>query len=328
MVKKMSKKISISIAAYNVEDFLEETLSSLFCPEINCDIEVFIVNDGSKDSTVEIARKYVDMCPTSFFLIDKKNGGYGSTINASIPLATGKYFRLLDGDDWVDKNEFIKLVKTLDSIDTDIIITDFIKRIQTKDREIQEKTSYNYPINKSLKTTDMYSMAMHSTTVKTALLKQGQIRITEHCFYTDFEFIMKAFLLSSTFTYLPYTVYQYRIWGEGQSVSITGSMKHYKERDLVSRFAIEAAAKDETAKKIIFETGILSANASDLLTSGDYRRYMAFRKAVIESGVDLKPNLSTLGRIVFSTPRLLYRIASMIKRKQNKLTPLYVKIKE
>ena len=171
-------------------------------------------------------------------------------------------------------------------------------------------------------------MAMHSTTVKTELLKKGGVSITEHCFYTDFEFIMKAFLLSSNFTYLPIRLYQYRIWGEGQSVSITGSMKHYKERDLISRFAIDAAAKNKTAQRIIFETGILSANASDLLTSGDFKRYMAFRKAVKDSGVDLKPNLSKLGSAVFSAPHLLYRPASIIKRKQNHLTPLWARIKD
>ena len=171
-------------------------------------------------------------------------------------------------------------------------------------------------------------MAMQSATVQTELLNKGGVSLTAHCFYADIEFIMKAFLLSSNFTYLPIRLYQYRIWGEGQSVSITGSMKLYKERDLISRFAIEAAAKNKTAQRIIFETGILSANASDLLTSGDFKRYMAFRKAVKDSGVDLKPNLSKLGSAVFSAPHLLYRPASIIKRKQNHLTPLWARIKD
>ena len=171
-------------------------------------------------------------------------------------------------------------------------------------------------------------MAMHSTTVKTEIINNGRIRITEHCFYTDYEFIMKAFLLSSSFTYLPVKLYQYRIWGEGQSVSITGSMKHYRERDLISRFAIEASSKNPTAKRITFETGILSANASDLLTSGDFKRYMAFRKATKESGIKLSENLSNLGKLVYLFPHILYRPASIIKRKQNKLSPLWNNVKD
>ena len=324
----MNKTITVSIAAYNVEKFMDEALSSLTCPEILDDIEIIIVNDGSKDSTADIAKRYVEKYPDSFFLIDKNNGGYGSTINASIAEASGKYFRLLDGDDWFDKEEFTKYVKALKEVDTDLVITDFVKRIQTNKEEKTEITTYNYPSGEEKDVSEIYSMPMHSTTVKTELLKKGGVSITEHCFYTDFEFIMKAFLLSSNFTYLPIRLYQYRIWGEGQSVSITGSMKHYKERDLISRFAIDAAAKNKTAQRIIFETGILSANASDLLTSGDFKRYMAFRKAVKDSGVDLKPNLSKLGSAVFSAPHLLYRPASIIKRKQNHLTPLWARIKD
>ena len=324
----MNKIITISIAAYNVEKFLDETLSSLSCPELMDGIEVIIVNDGSKDSTVDIAKKYVNKYPDSFILVDKKNGGYGSTINASLDIARGKYYRLLDGDDWFDRNEFMKYVEALKNIDTDIVITDFVKRIQTGNHEKTEITSYNYPQGKVEETSKIYSMAMHSTTVKTEIINKGRIRITEHCFYTDYEFIMKAFLLSSSFTYLPVKLYQYRIWGEGQSVSITGSMKHYRERDLISRFAIEASSKNPTAKRITFETGILSANASDLLTSGDFKRYMAFRKATKESGIKLSKNLSSLGKLVYLFPHILYRPASIIKRKHNKLSPLWNNVKD
>ena len=144
----MNKIITISIAAYNVEKFLDETLSSLSCPELMDSIEVIIVNDGSKDSTVDIAKKYVNKYPDSFILVDKKNGGYGSTINASLDIARGKYYRLLDGDDWFDRNEFMKYVEALKNIDTDIVITDFVKRIQTGNHEKTEITSYNYPQGK------------------------------------------------------------------------------------------------------------------------------------------------------------------------------------
>ena len=137
----MNKTITVSIAAYNVEKFMDEALSSLTCPEILDDIEIIIVNDGSKDSTADIAKRYVEKYPDSFFLIDKNNGGYGSTINASIAEASGKYFRLLDGDDWLDKEEFTKYVKALKEVDTDLVITDFVKRIQTNK---EEKTDDKY----------------------------------------------------------------------------------------------------------------------------------------------------------------------------------------
>ena len=89
----VEKTLSISIAAYNVEEFLKNTLDSLVAPEIMDDIEVLIIDDGSKDNTAAIGKEFVDKYPNSFKVISKPNGGYGSTINAAIDAATGQYFK-------------------------------------------------------------------------------------------------------------------------------------------------------------------------------------------------------------------------------------------
>ncbi len=105
----MEKTLSISIAAYNVEEFLKNTLDSLVAPEIMDDIEVLIIDDGSKDNTAAIGKEFVDKYPNSFKVISKPNGGYGSTINAAIDAATGQYFKTLDGDDWYDTENLVRL---------------------------------------------------------------------------------------------------------------------------------------------------------------------------------------------------------------------------
>ena len=94
----VEKTLSISIAAYNVEEFLKNTLDSLVAPEIMDDIEVLIIDDGYKDNTAAIVKEFVDKYPNSFKVISKPNGGYGSTINAAIDAANGQYFKTLDGD--------------------------------------------------------------------------------------------------------------------------------------------------------------------------------------------------------------------------------------
>lgn len=97
----MSEKIlTISIAAYNVEKYLPKTLESLVIPEIMDQLEVLIINDGSQDKTGQIAEEYVVKYPATFYLVNKENGGWGSTVNTSAQLATGKYYKLLDGDDF------------------------------------------------------------------------------------------------------------------------------------------------------------------------------------------------------------------------------------
>lgn len=73
--------LTISIAAYNMEQHLDEALSSLIDPVCIHLLDVVIVNDGSTDRTPEIANKYIEKYPDSFSLVNKENGGYGSTIN-------------------------------------------------------------------------------------------------------------------------------------------------------------------------------------------------------------------------------------------------------
>ena len=80
----MEKILSVSIASYNVEKFIRKALDSCCVPEIMDRLEVLVVNDGSTDCTLEIAREYETQYPQTFRVIDKKNGGYGSTVNASI----------------------------------------------------------------------------------------------------------------------------------------------------------------------------------------------------------------------------------------------------
>ena len=100
----IKKILTISIAAYNVERFISNTLDSLVSLsgeslEMLKRLEIIVVNDGSKDNTENIVKKYVDKYPFAVNLITKENGGYGSTINVAAKAANGKYFKLLDGDD-------------------------------------------------------------------------------------------------------------------------------------------------------------------------------------------------------------------------------------
>ena len=89
--------LTIIVPAYNVEKYLEQCLDSLVNQTIIAH-KVIVVNDGSTDSTAEIAMEYQEKYPDTFRLINKENGGWGSTLNVGIKNAIGKYFKQLDGD--------------------------------------------------------------------------------------------------------------------------------------------------------------------------------------------------------------------------------------
>ena len=228
----VEKTLSISIAAYNVEEFLKNTLDSLVAPEIMDDIEVLIIDDGSKDNTAAIGKEFVDKYPNSFKVISKPNGGYGSTINAAIDAATGQYFKTLDGDDWYDTENLVRFVKDLKNMSADLILTPFTmvyegtgeKQVISMERKYQEKNITFEQLPEAL-----YSkIKMHSVTYKTSILKENNIRIGEHCFYTDIEYISFPIVYVNDVNFLDYSIYQYRIGLEGQSVSDEGFRKRYK----------------------------------------------------------------------------------------------------
>lgn len=172
------KLLTISIAAYNVAPYLSKTLSSLIIDKNLDRLEVLIINDGSKDETSDIAEEFVKKYPQTFVLINKKNGGHGSTINAGIENATGKYFKVLDGDDWLDPQGLEKLLYKLDKTNADLVLTDRVNVYETR----KEYVRYG---GKVLKETELLfsslrnpiEITLSAISVNTGLLKKAVINV-------------------------------------------------------------------------------------------------------------------------------------------------------
>ncbi len=215
------KVLTVSIAAYNVEKFLKQTLDSLCDERYIEDIEVLVIDDGSKDNTSCIAKDYENKYPNSIKYVAKENGGHGSTINKGIELATGKYFRILDGDDYVDKDGFCEYINKLKDCETDVVITDYWWV-----DDLHNKYPHNHKIFGELepgkvleydKSMDSSLFGLSTLSIKTDLVVQADFRITEKCFYVDVEFIVWAIYLSKSYIYFNDKVYMYRCVGTGQN---------------------------------------------------------------------------------------------------------------
>lgn len=227
----MSKILTVTIPSYNVEKYLQQTLESFVAEEIMEDLEVLIVNDGSKDKTAEIGEIYEKKYPGTFRLINKENGGHGSTINRGIEEATGRYFKVVDGDDWVKTEDFVKLVKELKSAQAEFVLTNYC---EVNDRTGEEKL-VSYPMFKKQRewalqeVTDQILIPMHPLVIRTDILKDHQIRMTEHCFYVDNEYTTFPIPYVQKVEYLDLAVYMYRLALVTQSVSIKGFQNHIQD---------------------------------------------------------------------------------------------------
>lgn len=251
------KILSISIAAYNVEHTLPDLIESIIESGKIDDIEVIIVNDGSKDNTKEVALKYQQKYPESIVLINKENGGHGSTINTGIDVASGKFFKVIDGDDWVDPNNFSILINKLKSTDCDLILCDFVYVYEgTKKTEL---ISIPLPTEKKLSFEEaapyITDLRFHQLYFKLSILKKN-IRIQEKCFYVDNELDIYPLKYIDTVVYYNISVYCYRLGREGQSVSRLSLQKNIMQRELVIGnllvfFETNKAIFSENKKKFI-----------------------------------------------------------------------------
>lgn len=102
------KLLSFAIPCYNSEAYMKNCIESLLPG--GEDVEILIVDDGSKDGTAQIADEYQEKYPTIVKAIHKENGGHGSAVNAGIENATGLYFKVVDSDDWVKESAYKKIL--------------------------------------------------------------------------------------------------------------------------------------------------------------------------------------------------------------------------
>ena len=232
----MEKILTISIAAYNMEKYIVQTLESLIIPDIIDELEIFVIDDGGSDRTLEIAKQYAEQYPKSIFPIHKENGGYGSTINYSIQYATGKYFKQLDGDDWFNKENMKEFVRLLKENDADCITSSsIIWRERGGETEVQDCYSKLEEGFYQLESRELSTvwLNMYSLTFKTKVLQDMGLQISEKCFYTDLEYIIRSIPYVHTVYVWHKTIYIYRVGRNGQSMSAEGIMKHYKEHEEV-----------------------------------------------------------------------------------------------
>lgn len=231
----MEKILTVVIPSYNVEKYLNQTLASFINDEVMDEIEILIVDDGSKDRTAEIGRRYEEKHPNTFKLISKENGGHGSAINTGIKYATGKYFKNVDGDDWVNTVDFVKLVNALKKCNSDYVFTSYTN-YNNQTGEFVEINQYNFENEISFEEfciIDNNRMQMHALTTKTSILQENKITLDEHCFYVDAEFVLLPLAHVKTVSFFNLSVYIYRLALATQSVNIENFKKNRNQHEKV-----------------------------------------------------------------------------------------------
>ena len=259
---KVSKVLSVSVAAYNLGDMIKDNLESFIKADKDVldKIEILITNDGSTDNTAEIVKSYEKRFPNSIKLINQKNQGAGSTVNSGIKHATGKYFKMIDGDDWVETKNLRKIIENLEKTDADLVLTDMLTYNESKS-QITDRSGYSITPNELTRfseVADSIDIQMHNTIYKTDIIKKITL---DNGFYTDIEYALLPLPYIKTLIYFDTPLYVYRVAREGQSMSKTSMRKNAAQHTLVLTRLIdeyhkaEKSLQPETKKYLIDAIG-------------------------------------------------------------------------
>lgn len=258
--------LTIAVPAYNMEKYLPDLMERLTYPMLMPYLEVILVNDGSIDGTLALCRHYANQYPNMVHVVDKENGGHGSCINAGIKHASGRYFKLVDADDYLDPDSLLQHLYCLSKSQADMVICNYhqfftnghIVPIAYTDR-LKENLCYSTAeLVDALHRDDTLTsyIHMHAITYRTDLLKNNQIRITEHSFFVDQEYITYPFRFVKTAEYQNIDLYCYRMGRPGQSVdpaTITRKMgMHYNIlQKLRARYGEKETQNDPVQEKYL-----------------------------------------------------------------------------
>lgn len=251
------KVLTIAVPSYNVEAYLARGLDSYCTPELADDLEVVVVDDGSTDGTRALAEGYAARWPQIIRVLSKRNGGHGSAVNAGLALARGTYFRIVDGDDWVDTAGLVALIAQLKELDCDLVVDE--------KREVDMRTgagrffplAEGVPVGRAVPFASvctnegaMAQVMIHTLTARTAYLRRIDMHLLEHTFYEDYEYVVKASVPAGSIAFLDIEVYQYLVGNANQSVSLANYVKRWDDHARVVSELLDYLSRVESAKAV------------------------------------------------------------------------------
>lgn len=245
----MKKVLSFIIPSYNCERFLDKCVTSMLCTEVLDKLDIIIVNDGSSDTTSQIAQSYCDRYPGSVRLISQENKGHGGALNTGCEAAMGKYLKVIDADDWVETDNLPAFVRFLENCDSDVVLTHHYT-INISNGEIKKWKTYPQTFEKAYTFEEIMpqwgnfsrSLTFHGITYSTVFYQQNTRGLSEHVFYEDHEYATIPCCLAKSVTPLDMFVYHYRIGDVEQSVSQANQLKRLHHMEAVLNRLLEESS--------------------------------------------------------------------------------------
>ncbi|MDO4432543.1 MAG: glycosyltransferase family 2 protein [Aerococcaceae bacterium] len=242
------KLLSVAVPSYNSANYLEKCIHSLAIA--GSEIEILIVDDGSSDTTWELAQQLERQYPDCVRAIHQENKGHGGAVNTGLAHATGAYFKVVDSDDWVEAQALLTVMQTLRHFEqenqlVDLLFTNYVNEIDGVGAKVM---SYRQllPINQMFSWDEVNPfpagkyLMMHALIYRTQLLRECKLQLPEHTFYVDNLYVYEPLRFAKKMYYLDVDFYRYFIGRNDQSVNEKVMMKRIDQQLKVNYLLIDA----------------------------------------------------------------------------------------
>lgn len=258
------KLLSIAIPSYNSEAYLQHAVDTLLPG--GDDVEILIVDDGSKDRTAEIADDYERRYPGIVRAIHKENGGHGDAVMTGLANATGLFFKVVDSDDWVDEDAYPKVIEKLREFaddPIDMLISNYIydkvgvkhKQVIHFRKAVPAGRIFGWDEAQHFKKGQY--LLMHSIIYRTQMLRDSGLTLPKHTFYVDALYCYVPLRNVKRMYYLDVDFYHYFIGRDDQSVHESVLIKRIDQYLKVNKLLYTEVdlktVKDEPLKKYMID---------------------------------------------------------------------------
>lgn len=242
------KLLSIAVPCYNSQDYMKNCIESLLPG--GDEIEIIIVDDGSKDNTGAIADEYAAKYPNIVKAVHQENGGHGEAVNTGIRNATGLYFKVVDSDDWVNQAAYEEILKAITELagghtTVDMIISNYVYEKEGQKRKKVMRYTTAFPQKQVFSWDDVRFLhkgqyiLMHSVIYRTKLLLECGLSLPAHTFYVDNIFVYHPLPYVKNLYYLNVNFYRYYIGREDQSINESVMIGRLDQQLEVNRIMID-----------------------------------------------------------------------------------------
>ena len=241
------KILTFAIPCYNSQDYMEKCIESILPG--GEDVEIIIVDDGSKDKTAEIADRYAKEYPTIVKAVHQPNGGNGEAVNTGLRNATGIYFKVVDSDDWLDRDAYMQILDKLREFaaserNVDMLLANYVyEKEGAKHKKVMRQTGF--PKDQMFTWSDIkrfhkgHYILMHSVIYRTKLLRDCGLELPKHTFYVDNIYVYKPLPSVKIMYYMDVDFYRYFIGRDDQSVNEKVMISRIDQQIKVNKIMIE-----------------------------------------------------------------------------------------